>query len=435
MSNKFPLWKYVCQLHTVQMPDMRSDKRTSTRGYRHPHRGQDLAALREGNLDVILRAIWDNAPVSRKELAQITGLAPSSITRLIQQLQQSKLIMSVGKYKSSGGRQPTLIAPNPDAGLIISLDLGGRQIRGGIFDASNQLISALEQPIAGLGYEAVKKQLLEFTQLLFTDSSHDSRKLLGLGVGVSGRVDIATGEIAESYNLQLRDFPIRQILTDAFHLPVYIEIDASVAALAEKYYGAGRGVDDFVYLLISTGIGAGVIMDGQIYRGKAGMPGEIGHIVVDRLGPICLCGRRGCLEAVASKPAILGNARRIFAHSRDPVNASLTGSDVKSLTLEKLASAAGFGNQMAQELINNAADHVAYAITTIATILNIRLIIVGGEVVQELGNIFFEGLQASLNKYRQRIQNIEVVRAELKSNAFLKGVSMLTLREILSAQK
>lgn len=395
------------------------------------YRGQDLAGLRSSNLDVILGVIWENAPISRTELADITGLAPSSITRLIKQLKESQLVRNVGKGESSGGRQPTLIAPNPDAGLTISLELDSQNIRGGIFDATNQLLKVYEQPLEGYGPDNIQKKLLNFTQTLMEDCVEDDRDVLGVGVGISGRVDENTGEIIESYNLRLNDFPVRKVLANSFHLPVYVETDASVAALAEKYYGAGRWSEDFVYLLISTGIGAGIIMDGEIYRGKAGMPGEIGHIVVDRHGPICLCGRRGCLEAVASETAILANAKQLLMPSGESAGFALNLPEGQPLSLQTLDQAAEHGNESAQILIRNAADNIAFAISTIATILNIELMVLGGSVVRGLGDRFFENIKTSLDVYRQRKQSIRVVRARLDKNAFLKGVSMLTLREIL----
>jgi N-acetylglucosamine repressor len=413
---------------------MNSSRVPPSRGIPSAYRGQDLASLRNRNLDVILRAIWEHAPCSRTDLAELTGLAPSSITRLIKQLQQSGLVIDVGKGKSTGGRLPTLVAPDPEAGVILSLDLGGSKIRGAIFDAADQLIYSLEEPLRGLGPKIVTSQTLDFTQRTIDQSRIDQNKLLGLGVGVSGRVDIETGEIVESYNLRLKQFPLRQILKEAFHLPVYIENDASVASLAEWYYGAGRGQEDLIYLLISTGIGAGVIIDGQIYRGKAGMPGEIGHIVVDRLGPICLCGRRGCLEAMASRPAMLRNADLILSHGQDPILSSMLDSENSTITLEILAEAALRGSTSVQAIIENAADHIAFAIASIATILNIETVIVGGEVIQELGELFIKKVEAAMTKYRQRDQKLDVIQAELEADAFLKGISMFTLRDVLSAQ-
>lgn len=400
----------------------------STRGGRQ---GQSLEGLRSQNLGVLLSVIWQNAPVSRADLARLTGLAPSSITRLIRELEESGLIQETGKGESSGGRQPVLIAPNPTAGLIVSLDLSGSQMRGGIFDAANQLRLSVEQPYVDLGGEAIEKQLLALTHQMLDDPFVRDHPLLGIGISVPGAVDLEAGYIIEAYNLRLRDFPLRQILMDEFDLPVYIEVDTYAAALAEKHYGAGQSVDDLIYMLVSTGIGFGIIMDGKIYQGKAGMSGFIGHIIIDRNGPVCLCGKQGCLEAVAGRPALMNSASRLLKHGRDPLLADIVGPDPAALSLEHVAAAAEMGSPICQEIILGEADNIAYAISLLTTILDINFVIVGGEVAQQFGGVFFDALHAAMDRYRRAQHEINIVPAELEREAFLKGIGMLTLHEML----
>ncbi len=399
----------------------------------HPplRKGQNLEGLRDSNLAVLLSAIWENSPISRIELASLTGLAPSSVTRLIEMLSQSSLIVETGKAKSSGGRQAVLVSPNPDAGIIVSLELIGSQIRAGIFDAANHLLAEAEQPFSISDQNATREQIIRFTHQLLDGYKSGNQKLLGLGVSISGMVQTQTG-VVDSFNLRLENFPLKDILQEEFHLPVYIENDASAAAIAEKYYGAGRGVNDLVYIMVSKGIGSGIIKDGKVYRGAAGSTGgEIGHVIVDRSGPICLCGRRGCLEAVAAKHALITNAQRILAHNRDPIIAGMIGSDLGSVTLNVLSRAAAQGSLIAGDIIGSAADQLAYAITMITTILDIRLVIVGGEVPQELGDIFYDGLETSFRKYHRMSQEIKIVPAKLEKDTLLKGISILALQETL----
>jgi N-acetylglucosamine repressor len=395
--------------------------------------GQDLQALHNTNLRALLSAIWENNPISRLDLGEATGLAPSSVTRLLQELAELGLVRETLKGESSGGRQPLLVEPNSEAGLVISLDLSGPHLRGGIFDAANHLVCVTDQPFDGLGPEAITKQLLQMINHLLKDPAAQSHPLLGIGVSQPGLIDVKKGVISEASNLHLRDFPLRQILEGEFGLPVYIEHDGSVAALAEYYYGAGRGLDYFLYILVSTGIGSGIITEGKIYRGETGKSGEFGHVIVEPGGTLCVCGKRGCLEAVASGPAILASARLMIAHGRSEILSGLCGGSPEQLTIEMVAQAARLGDPAAQDILSRSADYIALGLNIYASLLDIRGMVVGGEVA-ETGEVFLAPLRRSLAHYGRVEQQIEIIPAGLKQNNFLRGISMLTLQEVLRLQ-
>ncbi len=401
--------------------------------HRQSRGGQDLQYLRTNNLWVLLSAIWNYGPTSRFDLAHLTGLAPSSVTRMIRMLCDLGLIIETGKGESSGGRQPTLIVPNPAAGLVISLDLSGTRLRGGIFDAANNLIKMVDQPFTGLGPEKIQKQILEMIHTLLAEPAARSHTVLGIGISLPGEIRNDTGELGESYNLRLHNFPLRKILTTEFNLPVYLEHDASVAALAEYYYGAGRGLEHMIYILVSTGIGSGVIADGQIYRGETGRSGEFGHIIVDPDGNLCVCGKRGCLEAVAAAPAILASARWMVTRGGAGKLSDLCNNDPDQLTIEKIALAAQMGDPIAQDILSRSTDYLAQGITVYASLFDIRRMIIGGEVA-EVGEVYFNLLHRSLEKYKRSGLEIEIIPAELKQNTFLRGISMITLQDVLRSQ-
>lgn len=400
-------------------------------------RGQDLAGLRNQNLSVLLSHIWERAPISRKKLGDLTGLAPSSISRLISQLQQHDLIIEVGKGESSGGRQPLLISPNPDAGLIISLDLSGSILRGGIIDAANRLLLIQEQPLTGVGTENIKKQILELSRKLYSHPDVDGKTFLGIGVSFPG--GIQSGKIVtESFPLLIKDFPLHKILTEEFQLPVYLEVDTYAAALAEKYYGAGIGEDNFVYVLVSTGIGGSAIIDGQVYQGKAGFAGYLGHLLVNQYGPICICGKRGCLEQLAAAPAILAGIQHALSNGRaDEVIKQMLANNSNNLSIDIVAKAAKAGSASAIEAFENSAEHLAFAIINIATVFDIGTFIIGGEVPQCAGDLYFQGIRQSIRKFAnldENLKKINIVHAKLERDSFLRGIGMLTIQNILGIQ-
>ncbi len=406
---------------------------TSANGDHSKKGGRDLQYLRTNNLWALLSAIWEHGPVSRFGLARLTGLAPSSVTRLIRTLTEIGLIVETGKGESSGGRMPTLIVPNPQAGLVISLDLSGPSMRGGVFDAANNLIKDINQPFIGYGPEAIQKQILDMIHLLLDEPTARRHPLLGIGVSFPGVTDLITGDIRFSINLRLVHFPLSKILTSEFNLPVYIEKDANVAALAEHYYGAGRDLDSLIYILVSTGIGSGIFSEGQIFRGENGQSGELGHVIVDPGGQLCVCGQRGCLEAMAAAPAMLSSARWMMSHGRASLLSSLSGDDPDRLTIEIIAQAAQMGDPIAKEIMANTADYLARSIATYASLVDIHHMIIGGEVA-ETGEVFFAPLRQSLDKYRREGLTIELIPAQLKQNTYLRGISMLTLQDVLLKQ-
>ena len=394
-------------------------------------KGQDLDDLRSTNLSVLLSAIWDHAPVPRSDLSQMTGLTPSSITRLLQVLKNQGLIREVKKGRSSGGRQPQLVEPAPDAGLIICLDISGSLIRGGVYNTANQLVKVLEEPFHGFGPDAVRKQIINLAHSMMEDNQqYPQNKFIGIGVCQPGTLDKTNGIIGEAVNLRLKNFPIYAILSDEFHLPIFIEQDALAAALAEKTFGAGRGLNDMIYIMATSGIGAGIISDGQIYRGSRGRAGEIGHIVVDRVGPICSCGKRGCLESVAGKPAILSQAQRILVNNQDAILAGIVGDNLANFTLEDMSKAAVAGSHIVQELIDNAIEHLAIGIQTLATLVDIQVVIIGGDLPQ-MDKHFFEKLQKEIDHLQKNEESITILQSQLQSNAFLRGIGMLTLQRII----
>lgn len=391
--------------------------------------GQSLRTLRNTNATALLAAVWDRGPISRTELARITGLAPSSITRLARGLEQAGLIHETSKGKSSGGRQPVLLELAADAALVASLDLSGLALRGTIMDTGGRALVSLEQPFGGPGPELIVQQAEGMLRALLADPVAGGRRIAGIGVSVPGAVQRESG-VVDSTNLQLHNFPLGARLNEALGLPVYVEHDTAAAALAEKYHGAGRGVSDLIYLTVSGGIGAGIIIADQLYRGAGGVAGELGHITVERDGLPCPCGKRGCLETVASGPAIVASARRVADHSGGAGLAAMAGASGSSITVESVARAAAGGDRLAQEILGSAADYLAMAISTLVCILDIGLVILGGEVAAS-GAVFFDPLARSLEKYQLYSNVATIVPARLGQDAALKGVTMLTLQHVL----
>ncbi|WP_244872514.1 ROK family transcriptional regulator [Catellatospora sp. TT07R-123] len=269
----------------------------------------DFADVRATNLAVVLRYVRGNAPCSRAEIAAATGLNKATVSSLVADLIERRLLRETGLTEHRIGRPATMlmldgspyaaigIEVNADYLTAVAIDLGGTQVLSwrrsfpGLAASPAQAATA----IAALGRRAVNRVV------------KDGRRVLGLTVGVPGLVD-ADGVVTLARNLGWRDVNLRGALTRALgdpDFPVRVDNDANLAVLAESRYGAHAGTGNLVYLTGEVGIGAGIIADGRLLRGHRGFPGEIGHISLDPNGPACPCGRRGCLEAVAGIAAIV----------------------------------------------------------------------------------------------------------------------------------
>lgn len=391
----------------------------------------------------VLSAVWDHAPIARRDLGRLTGLAPSSVTRLARRLAEAGLIEELRTAPSTGGRPAMLLSLSDAAGIVIGVDLSGVSIRGAVFTPDGHQLASLTRPFQGVGEEAVLHQVEALIEALRGHPAAVDRRLVAIGVSVPGTVDRSTGTVVDVTHLKLRGFKLGPALEQRFTCPIYLEHDTTAAAYAEKHYGAGRGLADLIFITIASGIGAGLVLDDHIYRGEAGAAGELGHIVVDVDGAPCVCGKRGCLEAVASAPAFLAAAHAMLEQGRAPGLARRLASESEGrtaandqasgapgeLTIEAVVAAAVAGDPDATALVEREADLLARAIGTITSLLDIRTVIVGGEQAL-VSEAVLSRVRLALPRYQLYSNPINLVQAQLGQDPALRGVSALAFRSV-----
>lgn len=382
----------------------------------------------------ILSLIWSEGPISRTALAERTGLAHSSITRLARILDQHKLIKAVRVGESTGGRPPILLAMNEEAGVILALDLGSSQLRGAVYNALGATLYSVDSPFVGTGREAIEKQVMDVVVELVEASERLQKRPLAIAMSIPGAVDVRNGVIVRITILDIENYPIGAILHERFQLPVVLEHDTIAAAYAERHYGAGRNSENMIYLTVSQGIGAGIVLNNRIYRGEKGFAGEIGHVTVMRDGPRCVCGRRGCLEAVAGTGAIVQRTRELLAAeplpSEQVTPSSLRTVDPAELTARSIIDAANQGDPIAQQVLRESADYLAQAVGIVTCVLDIGTIILGGEIMTAREN-YLEPLRSSLPHYQFSVNPPVILPALMDQDASIKGVGMLALQRVL----
>lgn len=263
---------------------------------------------------------------------------------------------------------------------IVGIDLGGTKIGAGLVNVHGEVLATDYQPTnTAEGQEAVTKRMVEAVGRVLDGAGLAAGDVSGIGIGAPGPLDIPRGVLTRPPNLPgWVNVPLRQIIQDRTGLPTYIENDANAAAIGEYLYGAGQGTRNMVYVTVSTGIGGGLILNGQIYHGTSGGAGEIGHMVVLPKGPHCGCGNRGCLEALASGTAIAREGQEVVERGIPTLIAESAGDAGDSVTARSVIDAMHSGDPYATEIITHAMYYLGLGMANLVNLFNPEMIVFGG---------------------------------------------------------
>lgn len=301
----------------------------------------------------------------------------------------------------------------------LGVDIGGTRTSAGLVGADGALIALERQPTDRAAGAAATLAVVErLARKLVAAARADGVAVAGVGVGFGGPVDYARGVVRLSHHAPgWEQLPLRDRLRAALELPVAVDNDCNAAALGEWRFGAGRGADDILYVNIGTGIGAGVIAGGKLLRGANNAAGELGHMVLDRAGPPCACGKRGCLEALCAGPAIALRARSALGDA--------------AMTAERAFTTAAAGDAAARALLAAVAEDLAHAVGNALVVLGSVRVILGGGVGSH-GALLLEPLRAALPRYvlAMHLEGLEVVTAQRGYDAGVLGAAALAMEEI-----
>lgn len=302
---------------------------------------------------------------------------------------------------------------------VVGVDLGGTQLRVAVADDRGRLRTVVRRATeAARGRQHVIDRIVAAVADALEEDGTVPRRVRALGIGLPGPVDPAAGLVISPANLPgFINVPLNRILTRATGIRSYLHHDAHLAALGEHRRGAGRGASEMIYVTVSTGIGAGLVLRGELYAGSHGIAGEIGHIVVQRDGPLCTCGNRGCVEAIASGTGIARAARELAAN--DPTSA-LNRFDAPSA--EEVVQAARAGDELAMSILDNAGAYLGIAIGTLVNLFNPQLIVLGGSVLKA-GPLLLKPMRLSMieSSWKAARLGLRIVRPALGGDAGLIG--------------
>ena len=380
--------------------------------------------------DAVLRLIWQEQRISRAEIARRMDLSRSTASELVSILLAGGLVAEVGSGPSSGGRKPIVLEFQDDACVILGVEMGATHVavaltnlRGEVLAWQEERFAVREDPV---GTRALIARLCEASLAKDTDRA---ATLVGICVGVPSPVDPSQpGGLSEIVLPSWKGEAGLEFLSETYQVPVWMDNDANLGALAERWWGVGRGIEDLAYIKIGTGIGSGHVVGGQIYRGAKGIAGEIGHLVIDpHAGAACVCGLRGCLVTLVGSVALVKRANEILA---DHPTSRLTGVDI---SVDAIQEAALSGDAAARLLVDEIAAHLGTAVAGMVNLMNPSRVVLGGGLTR-LGELLL-GPMRGIVQSRTLVGSIDpsnIVMSKLGSRSIAAGAATLVLQTALA---
>jgi predicted NBD/HSP70 family sugar kinase/biotin operon repressor len=382
-----------------------------------------LERLRAANRRAVLGALATGGPQSRADLARSTGLSRTTISSLVQDLiaagQAVETAARGRPHKGGSGRPPLLVAATAAHGAVAGIDIGHHHVRVAVADQTGTVLGEDVRPVdvdrhGSTTLDRVTRMLRALTRA----HGLEPNRLRGVGLCIPAPIDRRSAQIRSEVMPGWRDLAPAEQLQERLGIPVAADNDANLGALAELHHGAARGVPDFAYLKLASGVGAGLVLGGRLYRGATGIAGEIGHVQVVEHGRVCRCGNRGCLETEVSVPRLLGHVQP-------------THDD--RLTADRLVALDESGDVGVRRVLGDAGRTVGRALADLCNSLNPTMLVLGGPLGSAPSLV--EGVRASVDRYAQpnAAAAVRVASAHLGERAEVTGaVAMAIARAALT---
>lgn len=396
----------------------------------------DQALVRELNLSLVLRHIHNEAPVSRAEIATATGLNKSTVSSLVDSLTKQDLIHETGTKSIGAGRPARLLEINPMAGAIVGAVLGVDFIAAAVTDFSGSTLWREDQPASFIdGQEKTIENLLILVRKGISFSKQQGLSLLGLGIATPGTVNLDEGILIFAPNLQWRNVPLRSYFAGKTDLNVFVENDANAAAIAEHLFGAARQNQNFIFIFAGIGIGSGLFLNGNLYRGNNGYAGEVGHspIMAEPFQSPCYCGNTGCWETYANQYAILQRVQARLEARQSSIIPQLLEDQRAPLSIAIIKQAADAGDQVAIDALTETGSAMGIGFATLISLLNPEKIILGGPL-SSVGDYLMPTIYDSATKYSlpELRPTLDVSLSSFGKDASLIGAISIVVDNILS---
>jgi predicted NBD/HSP70 family sugar kinase len=370
---------------------------------------------REQHIGALFEAVLTRGPLSRRDAARLTGLSAASVTKLVRPMISHGYLVENSREAGVPGRPQIPLQVDPERHHAIGVKLMDGEIVGVLVDLHAAARSSHRMRYRDSSPTGVTDAIEEMTSILLERCPVPADRLLGIGIGLGGHVDAANGIVVSSPFFGWHDVPLRALVADRMNLPVVIENDVNALAVAEQWFGAGSSFSSFALVTVGAGVGCGLVLDNQLWRGVSGAAGEFGHVVVDPDGPVCHCGKRGCLEAVVSDEAIV---------------AAMSAAAGRRITkISQVIAQAHAGDEHARAAFTQAGVALGRAIAALLNLLNPPLIILSGEGMSA-SDLFIDALRTELDRdaFSTTAADCKVLVRPLPDEAWARGAAATMLR-------
>lgn len=382
--------------------------------------------IKDINRSLVIKEIRMNGPISRTDISKNLNLGLSTVTNIVEELENQNLVHEVGEADSTGGRKPILLEFNYNYGYIIGIKIEENNLIFALTNLKSEIIEKRVVPFKkGTNSNTVLNMVVENIEKLITKIPYN-KNLMGIGVAVSGLVDQQKGKLIYSGMLNWSNVEIGNILENKFNVPVYIDNDVNAYTLAELWYGHGRELNNFIVVTYGSGIGSGIVINKKLYTGDFGGAGEIGHMVLVVEGRKCECGQRGCLEAYASEDFIVDYIRdNIKMYSESKIDLT------EDLSIEKVYEYAKEGDMLAIDVLRLSAKYLGYGLLSVINLLNPSTIILAGEgmIAKDIILPVINDIVKN-NFFKMHEKKVQIKVSELGDEGWVIGASTLAISKL-----
>ncbi len=385
------------------------------------------SVLKDINKRLVLDTIKRKPNLSRYEIAKEVKLSPATVSTMVDLLIGENLVIETGMRDTIVGRKPQNLIYNPDSAYVIGGYVESEKLGIAKMNLDGRIIQIEEVNLTeNVTSEYVLEEIVRLIQKLLNGNNQNNSHVLMIALAVPGMIDTEDGVAIFSPPFGWKDVHFKEILEERLNIPVYIDNDDRLAALGEKTFGVGKGVTNLIYVDVEGGIGSGIVLNGDIYRGTHNTAGEIGHSVVMEGGPKCNCGNYGCLEALADNHAIIRQVKERIKTGE----CHLLKED--EITIERIIDAAQLGDKGCKEVLESAGRHLARVIANLINAFDPNVVVLTGTVFM-LGDYYFNYVKEAIMKdvFNVTVRNLRIEKSKLGAKAYMLGAGTFVLQKVL----
>jgi glucokinase-like ROK family protein len=396
----------------------------------------DQLLVKQINKTLVLNTIYKEKPISRAEIAKLTGLNKSTVSALVDELLSEGLTLEIGIGESQGGRKPINLSINKEVGSVIGIDLGVNYILSILTNFAGEIIWEKRIAIKNRINSPLQKvqDLFGLIKETIDHAPPTIRGIIGMGVGAPGMLNYDQGYILSAPNLLWENIKLKDIIEEEFNIPTLIDNEANAGAIGEKWFGFGKKASELVYVSAGTGIGAGIVINNELYRGARGLAGEIGHMTVDVHGIKCTCGNIGCWEEYASEKALLRYLQENATGHPDSILLEDSSLNPDNLNIFQIVDAANRGDSLAIAAFKNVGYYLGVGVANLINAFNPECVVVGN-VLPLAGDILMDELRTEVARrsFSYKYSHVKIVSSELSMKACALGAVALVISKIYAS--